>query len=402
MSQKIEGKYNHAIVFTDSLDETAARQIKELCDQPFVKGLKIRVMPDAHAGAGSTIGTTMTVKDKIVPNLVGVDIGCGVECAKLEQTSIDFDTLDKVIRRHIPAGFKTRRGNHPYTEKLRIDDLRCKNKANLKMDRAYKSLGTLGGGNHFIEVNQDDEGALYLAVHSGSRHLGFEIARYYQQLGWFTLNESTPEAIDALRERLKAEGRSKEINKAVRQLKKQVLTEVPKDLAYVEGQNFDDYLHDMEIAQEYATLNRRAMIEVILQEMNLTVSEQFTTIHNYIDVDEMVLRKGAVSAKKGEKIIVPINMRDGSLICVGKGNEEWNQSAPHGAGRVLSRTQAKKTLSLDKFKQQMGNVFTTSVHSGTLDEAPMAYKSMDLILEEITDTADVLKVIKPVYNFKAS
>lgn len=365
----IKGKYNEAKVFTDNLEESAREQIQTLCDQPFVEGSKIRIMPDVHAGAGSTIGTTMTIIDKVVPNLVGVDIGCGMETIRLADSKVDWIELDRLVRERIPAGYKIRKRPHPYLQEIDLLKLRArdggKNDSKLKMDRAYRSLGTLGGGNHFIEGNRDEQGRLYIVVHSGSRHLGLQIAQYYQRVA----QKEQPHS--------------------------------PRDLAYLQGQSMEDYCHDMQIMQEYAVLNRKAMIDVIVQGMGLEVEEDFTTTHNYIDMDNMILRKGAISARKGELALIPFNMRDGSFICRGKGNPDWNYSAPHGAGRIMSRTQARKELSLKTLHEDMADVYTTSVNRSTLDESPDAYKPMEEISALIKDTVEVLHHIKPEYNFKA-
>ncbi len=397
----IQGAHNSALCFTGTLEDTARAQIQSLCDTPAFAGCKIRIMPDVHAGMGCTIGTTMTIQDKIVPGMVGVDIGCGMETVRIAQQNIDFAKLDALIRRDIPSGRDIRDTPHPLHEEIDVDALRCAR--HVKTGRARRSIGTLGGGNHFIEVARDEEGQLYIVVHSGSRHLGFEVAAHYQNEGFQALCGHARHQIEETIERLKQEGNKKEIQKAIKALKKQRLPDnLPRDLAYVEGPLFDDYIHDMALVQRFAVLNRKAMMDIILTGMGLDMLEEFTTIHNYIDLDTMVLRKGAVSAKKGEKLLIPINMRDGSLICVGKGNEEWNQSAPHGAGRLMSRRDAFNTLSLEEYKQQMAGIYTTSVSRDTLDEVPMAYKPMDDIVTEIAPTADIIAHIKPVYNYKAA
>ena len=401
----VEGKYNTAKVFTDVVEEKSLQQIKTLCDQEFTSGAKIRLMPDVHAGAGCTIGTTMTIKDKIVPNLVGVDIGCGMETLMIHKDSeaaVNFDPakLDKVIRKNIPSGFDIRKFQHNFVEEVEWDKI----KGTYNKHRAKMSLGTLGGGNHFIEADKDEDGNLYIVVHSGSRHAGLEIAEYYQEMAWKQLNGRTKADIDAMICRLKEEGRQSEIEAQMAAMNKQTKTLVPKDLAFVSGYLFDDYINDMRIMQHFAMLNRKAMVNTISIGLHLKEEEivdQFTTIHNYIDTENMILRKGAVSAQQGEKLLIPINMRDGSLICIGKGNEDWNCSAPHGAGRVMSRTQARKGLSMDEFKAEMSGIWSSTVTKGTLDEAPMAYKTMDDIVANIGPTADIVNVIKPIYNFKA-
>lgn len=397
----IEGKYNIAKVFTDVVEETALSQIKTLCDQEFVKDSKLRIMPDVHAGAGCTIGTTMTIRDKIVPNLVGVDIGCGMETIQVKNKHIELQKLDKLIYEEIPSGFNIRKKPHKYNDEVDLTALRCRLDAKINIARAQMSLGTLGGGNHFIEVDQDEEGNLYIVVHSGSRHLGLEVANYYQEQAYRSLNQNTAQDIYHLAEEYKAVGKDHEIQSAIKALKKQIKTEIPKQLTYVSGRLMEDYIHDMKIVQRFAMLNRKAMMDVIIKGMKLKVVEEFTTIHNYIDIENMILRKGAVSATKGEKLLIPINMRDGSLICIGKGNPDWNQSAPHGAGRLMSRKQAKNAYTVSEFKKEMKGIYTTSVNDKTLDECPMAYKGMEDIVSNIADTVEIMKVIKPIYNFKA-
>ena len=396
---EVAGKYNTAKVFTDLVDEASIAQIITLCNQEFISGSKIRLMPDVHAGAGCTIGTTMTITDKVVPNLVGVDIGCGMELIKVKEKHIELQKLDKLIYEKIPSGFSVREEAHRYVDRVSLSDLRCYSKINLR--KAEVSLGTLGGGNHFLEANKGEDGCIYIVVHSGSRHLGLEVANYYQKEGYKALTNYSHSEIECIIQKLKMEGRQREIQKTLKELQGSKQTSIPKPLAYVSGDLFDDYLHDMKIVQEYAEWNRKAMMDEIIKGMKLHVIEQFTTIHNYIDLDAMVLRKGAVSAKKGERLLIPINMRDGSLICTGKGNDDWNQSAPHGAGRLMSRSKAKESFTVSEFKKQMKGIYTTSVNSGTLDECPMAYKSMNDIVDYIGDTVSIEQVIKPIYNFKA-
>lgn len=367
----IQGNYNFAKVFTDEVEETAIEQIKLLCGQPWTSGLSIRIMPDVHAGAGCTIGTTMKVKDYVVPNLVGVDIGCGMEVAKLEPQDIDLVKLDRFVRKKIPSGFSNRSTPHELYAPLAAEQINKLYSQDIilkagSMDAVLCSVGTLGGGNHFIELNKSETGELYIVIHSGSRNFGLQVANYYQQIA----DERQPFADEGL--------------------------------AFLTGDTTKAYLHDMMIAQEFATLNRHAMMWDILQYLGVKPVETFTTIHNYIEPETHILRKGAVSAKKGEKFIIPINMRDGSLICVGKGNDDWNQSAPHGAGRLMSRAQAKKNLSVDEFKKQMEGIYTTSANISTLDESPMAYKGMENIVNNIKPTAELIETIKPIYNFKAA
>ncbi|MCI8379019.1 MAG: RtcB family protein [Lachnospiraceae bacterium] len=396
---ELKGKYNEAKIFTDVVDEASISQVLLLLNQEFVSGSKIRLMPDIHAGAGCTIGTTMTVTDKIVPNLVGVDIGCGMETIRIKESHIELQKLDKLIYEKIPSGFNVRDKTHRYYEEINLEDLFCIK--HIDPRRAEKSLGTLGGGNHFIEANKDSEGKIYIVVHSGSRHLGLEVANYYQEEGYKLLNGSAKKDIDNLIADLKSQGREREIQKAIAALKNTKRTDIPKQLAYVSGELFEQYIHDMKIVQRYAELNRQAMMDEIIKGMKVHVTGQFTTIHNYIDTKAMILRKGAVSAKEGEKLLIPINMRDGSLICAGKGNDDWNQSAPHGAGRLMSRSAAKESFTVSEFKQQMNGIYTTSVNRDTLDECPMAYKGMSDIVDNIGDTVDVIQVIRPIYNFKA-
>jgi RNA-splicing ligase RtcB len=404
---EITGKYNTARVFTNSLDDYSREQIHGLCNQAFVAESTIRLMPDVHAGAGCTIGTTMTIKDKIVPNLVGVDIGCGMETLviKAEQrASKDFDPvrLDEVIHSDIPSGMDIRDSAHEYINRISLNDIRC---PVINKDRAKKSIGTLGGGNHFIEANRDDEQNLYIVIHSGSRHLGKEVAEYYQEEAWKQLNKNRKGDIYEYIAKLKAEGLEQEIQNKIQQIKSQIITDVPQSLAYVSDELFDDYLNDMKVTQYFALLNRKAMMAVIIRGLNIPADaefEQFSTIHNYIDTDAMILRKGAVSAKKNEKLIIPINMREGSIICEGLGNPDWNYSAPHGAGRIMSRKKAFAVLKIEDYKKAMEGIYSTSVNKETLDESPMAYKDMDNIINNIAPTANILKIIKPVYNYKAS
>lgn len=397
---EIQGTYNTAKCFCTTLEETAAAQIKSVCDQEAFKGSKIRIMPDVHAGMGCTIGTTMTITDKAVPGMVGVDIGCGIETVHIAEKEIDFHKLDGLIRREIPCGYEVRKDAHPLNAEIDLDELRCAGSVDLK--RARRSIGTLGGGNHFIEVDKDENGEIYLVVHSGSRHLGRQACNYYQEQGrlalwggaWFQVQEKMA--------KLKEEGRFQEIQPMLDELAREHEINIPKDLAYVEGKLFEDYIHDMKLIQKFAVLNRKAMVDVIVSGMGFTKLDEFTTIHNYIDTDSMILRKGSVSAKCGEKLLIPINMRDGSLVCIGKGNEDWNCSAPHGAGRLMSRKRAFAELSLEQYKTEMQGIYSTCVVKETLDESPMAYKPLDEIIENIEPTAEIVNVIKPVYNFKAA
>ena len=395
---EIQGKYNTAKIFTDVADKKSQEQIKTLCDQEFAKESSIRIMPDVHAGAGCTIGTTMTIKDKVVPNLVGVDIGCGMDTYILKEKDIDLKKLDEFIYTSIPAGMNIRETPHKYIKNINLKKLKCFKHINEY--RAIHSMGTLGGGNHFIEVSKDEENNVYLVIHSGSRNLGKQVAEYYQEEAYKQLNSKALFQIENTINKLKKEGKDSEIQQAIKVIKSRT-TDIPKSLAYLEGELFDNYIHDMKIVQQYATYNRKAMAEDIIYALGLHISETFTTIHNYIDTDAMILRKGAVSAKAGEKLLIPINMRDGSLVCIGKGNPDWNYSAPHGAGRLYSRMQAKKAFNLEEFKQAMDGIYTTSINEDTLDECPMAYKNMEDIVNNITPTAEIITVIKPIYNFKA-
>ncbi len=396
---EVSGKYNSAKIFTDVVDQASIAQVILLCSQEFAQGSRIRMMPDIHAGAGCTVGTTMTIRDKVVPNLVGVDIGCGMETVRLRERHLELQQLDKYIRQRIPSGFSIRDKAHRYMEKVDLSALRCYKSVDPL--RAEKSLGTLGGGNHFIEVDRDEDGDLYLVIHSGSRHLGLEVANFYQNEAYQRLNGSSRADAEALVAQLKAEGRDKEIQKALKALKGTKRTSVPKPLAYAQGELFDDYIHDMAIVQQFAALSRQAMVDELLRGLKLHAQDSFTTIHNYIDMEAMVLRKGAGSAKEGERLLIPINMRDGSLICVGKGNPDWNCSAPHGAGRLMSRADAKHSFTVSQFKKEMDGIYTTSVGKSTLDECPMAYKTMSDIVDNIGETARIEKIIRPVYNFKA-
>lgn len=367
----VQGNHNFAKVYTDEVEQAALNQIKLLCNQPWTEGLQIRIMPDVHAGAGCTIGTTMEVKEYVVPNLVGVDIGCGMEVAKLKPQDIDLVKLDRFIRKKIPSGFAKRSVPHERYAPLAEEQLARLNAQEIVVKAGgiepfLASVGTLGGGNHFIELNKSETGELYIVIHSGRRNFGLQVANYYQKIA----DERQPFADEGL--------------------------------AFLTGDTTKAYLHDMMIAQEFATLNRHAMMYDILQYLDVEPVETFTTIHNYIEPETHILRKGAVSAKEGEKFIIPINMRDGSLICVGKGNKDWSYSAPHGAGRLMSRFQAKKNLSVDEFKKQMEGIYTTSANISTLDESPMAYKGMENIVNNIEPTADIVENIKPIYNFKAA
>lgn len=396
---ELRGKYNSAKVFTDNIDQQAIAQIIELCSQPAAKDEKIRIMPDVHAGTGCTIGTTMTITDKAVPNLVGVDIGCGMETIVLKEKHIELQKLDKLIHEKIPSGFAIRRKPHRYAQQIDLSELFC-----IKFIdpiRAELSIGTLGGGNHFIEADKGSDGKLYIVIHSGSRHLGVETAKYYQNEAYRLLNRSSENDKNELIARLHSEGKEKQIESELKKLANTKRTAVPKHLAYTEGELFRKYIHDMKLVQEFADINRRAMMDEIIKGMGLHVVDRFSTIHNYIDTDSMILRKGAVSAAEGEKLLIPINMRDGSLLCTGKGNSDWNYSAPHGAGRIMSRSQAKESFTVSEFKKQMNGIYSTTINKGTLDECPMVYKPIEDIVGNIGETVSINDIIKPIYNFKA-
>lgn len=371
-----------------------------MCDYECTQGSRIRIMPDVHAGKGCTIGTTMTITDKAVPNVVGVDIGCGMYTVNLGKGDIDFEKLDAAAH-FVPSGKNVWEGRQ---ERFDLLALRCYR--SLKdAKRLERSIGTLGGGNHFIEVDVAQDGTKYLVIHSGSRNLGKQVAEIYQRLA-VELHAGKEEYFkkrDALIAEYKAAGRRSEIQNALKGLKwehRDCL--IPEDLCYLYGTYLEDYLHDVEICQQFARRNREKMAEVILERTGMKGSDAFHTIHNYIDTEEMILRKGAIAAHKGERVLIPINMRDGSVLAVGKGNPEWNDSAPHGAGRLMSRTRAKETLSLDEYQKTMAGVYTTSVNAATLDEAPMAYKSLADIIDVIREAVDVIDIMKPIYNFKAS
>ncbi len=397
---RIKGKYNEAIVYASAIEEAAMEQLQTLCDMEIYKDSKIRIMPDVHAGAGCTIGTTMTLHGAVTPNMVGVDIGCGMETAMIKEKEIDFEKLDQLIKEQIPSGMNVRSRKHINADKTDVFNLKCLNRVE-QLEKELKAIGTLGGGNHFIEVDKDEQGNLYIVIHSGSRHLGKEVADIYQDLAYKQINGMSKQEIRKKIDELKAQRKKNEIEAMFLELKKNTFNSIPKDLAYVQGELFDDYIHDMKIMQEFAQINRKTMMEIIIEGMDLTVLEQFTTIHNYIDTENMILRKGSVSAQKGEKLLIPINMRDGSLICIGKGNPDWNCSAPHGAGRIMSRSEAIRTLSVDEFEKQMAGIYTTTANIRTLDESPMAYKDMKDIVDNIEPTAQIIRVIKPIYNFKA-
>ena len=397
---EIKGKVNTAVCFAKVIEDEAIEQIRRMCDYEFTAGSQIRIMPDVHAGKGCTIGTTMTVTDKAVPNIVGVDIGCGMYTVRLGQADIDLAKLDEAAH-YIPSGMNVWEGRQ---ERFELTELCCYR--GLKDTRRLeRSLGTLGGGNHFIEVDQAADGTKYLVIHSGSRNLGKQVAEYYQHLA-VDLNKGKEEYFakrDTLITEYKAAGRRKEIEGALKALhwSSHEVT-IPEDLCFVYGQYLQDYLHDVEICQRFAQRNRELMAAILLERSGLTGEDAFHTIHNYIDTEEMILRKGAIAAHKGEKVLIPINMRDGSVLAIGKGNPEWNFSAPHGAGRIMSRTAARAQLDMDEYRREMAGIYTTSVNEATIDEAPMAYKSLSDIIDVISESVDVIEVLKPIYNFKAN
>ena len=397
---EIKGKINTAICYASVIEEEAIEQIRRMCDYEFTAGSRIRIMPDVHAGKGCTIGTTMTITDKAVPNIVGVDIGCGMYTVSLGKAVIDFERLDEAAH-FIPSGMNVWEGRQEHFD---LEQLRCYR--DLKdTKRLERSLGTLGGGNHFIEIDESADGEKYLVIHSGSRNLGKQVAELYQKLA-VDLSKGKEEYFkkrDEIIRTYKEKGKRKEIQAALKKIAwEQKESLIPEDLCFLYGSYLEDYLHDVEVCQRFARRNREKMAEILLERTGIAAGEAFHTIHNYIDTEEMILRKGAIAAHAGEKILIPINMRDGSVLAVGKGNAEWNYSAPHGAGRIMSRKAAKDKLSLEEYRETMKGIYTTSVNEATLDEAPMAYKSLDDIIDVIRDSVDIIDVMKPVYNFKAS
>ena len=407
-------------IFTDNIEQEAIDQINTLLKQPAFAACKVRIMPDVHAGAGCVIGFTADLGDKVIPNIVGVDIGCGmftVELGRIDTgingktdssivnyvTDIDYEKLDNVIRTCIPSGRNVHEEiNYIFPE---LKNLRCYNKLK-NIDWLERSMGTLGGGNHFIEIDEGSEGRKYLVIHTGSRNLGKQVADYYQNLAVELMigRDKLAYERDRLIAEYKDQGRSSEIQDAIKELRntwRKKTNDIPKELCYLTGKYRDDYIYDMKICQRFAKQNRLMIALKIMLSMGWYSIDLFETVHNYIDESNMI-RKGAISAKKGEKVLIPINMRDGSLLCVGKGNENWNCSAPHGAGRIMSRSKARESISMESFRESMTGIYTTSVCESTIDESPMAYKSMNEIINNIKDTVDILDVLKPVYNFKAS
>lgn len=399
---EIKGKVNTALCYAKVVEEEAIEQIRRMCDYAVTENSQICIMPDVHAGKGCTIGTTMTITDKVVPNVVGVDIGCGMYTVNLGKDEVDFEKVDEAAH-FIPSGREVWEGRQ---EKFDLTDLHCYRELK-DAKRLARSLGTLGGGNHFIEIDEAADGTKYLIIHSGSRNLGKQVAELYQKLainlsgGYGEYLEKRDEIIRTYKE----QGRKSEIQSALKQIRWQVhesSASIPEDLCYLEGKCLEDYLHDVKICQVFARRSREKMAEIILERTGMNGCDAFHTIHNYIDTDEMILRKGAIAAHKGERVLIPINMKDGSILAIGKGNPEWNYSAPHGAGRIMSRTKAKNELNMDEYKQAMKGIYTTSVNENTLDEAPMAYKSLESIIDVIRESVDIIDIMKPIYNFKAS
>ena len=399
---EIRGKVATAVCYAKVVEEEAIEQIRTMCDYDLTAGSRVRIMPDVHAGKGCTIGTTMTVQDKVCPNIVGVDIGCGMYTVRLAERGLDFERIDEAVHT-IPSGLAV--WDEKY-EEFDLTGLRCF-RALKYMPRLECSLGTLGGGNHFIEIDRTSDGEYCLVIHSGSRNLGKQVAGYYQQMAvdHFLGKDRIPAEREEIVRTYKEQGRETEIEGALKQLMHkydEAVSAVPEALCWLEGPSVGDYLHDVEICQRFACRSREIMAEVILRKTGMTAAESFHTIHNYIDTDEMILRKGAIAAHKGEKILIPINMRDGSVIAVGKGNPEWNYSAPHGAGRIMSRARARTAIDLEEYREAMKGIYSTSVNEHTLDEAPMAYKSLEDIIDVIGESVDIIEIMKPVYNFKAS
>lgn len=396
-------------IFTDNIEREALNQIYALVKQPAFSDCKVRIMPDVHAGAGCVIGFTADLGEKVIPNIVGVDIGCGMLTTNLGNIDINFNELDEVIRRYVPSGRNVHDFENTKPATDIIDKLYCKEKLK-NVDWLKRSCGTLGGGNHFIEIDEDKKGNKYLIIHSGSRNVGKQVAEIYQQMAIDDISGKSnfKEDSEKLISEYKSSGREKEINKAMKALKlsyEQNTTKIPKELSYLTGEHREMYLHDMKLCQEFAVLNRRTIQSIICYYMGWEITketERFQTIHNYIEHETNIVRKGAISAKTGEKVLIPINMRDGCILGIGKGNEDWNYSAPHGAGRIMSRSKAKEMVSLEEYEKSMSGIFTTSVNVSTIDESPMAYKPIKEIVENIKDAVEIVDIIKPVYNFKAS
>ena len=393
----IQGKFGEAKIFTDNIEPEAITDIYKVLNSPVAINANMRIMPDVHKGMSFPIGTTMKIIDKVIPNGVSVDIGCGMLVQKLEDKDIDLEKLDNIIHKNVPSGFSLHNKPHRWANDTRISELRCKDKLP-NINKFPLAVGTLGSGNHFIELNKDDEGNYYLVIHTGSRNLGKQVADYYQNEAYMQM-KSKVNNISEIIAQLQHLGREQEIESTLKSLPK---VEIDKNMAYCEGSLMEDYLHDMAICQEYAELNRRAIADIIQCGMRWKVVEEFQTIHNYINMDDMILRKGAISAKKGEIVIIPISPSYGSLICVGKGNEDYNFSAPHGSGRSMSRKAAREKYTTKDFEIAMNGIYTTTVSEDTIDECPMAYKDPNEIIENIKDTVNIVKHIVPVYNFKGS
>lgn len=390
-------------IFTNNIEQSAKEQIDLLLEQEAFKDCKVRIMPDVHAGAGCVIGFTGNLGDKVIPNIVGVDIGCGMLCVNLGKEDLDLKELDEVIRKYIPSGMSVHEEAVAYFD---FTQLYCYKQLKNVDGWLEKSLGSLGGGNHFIEIDVDDENNKYLVIHTGSRNLGKQVAEIYQNkaIEYCSYKKELEAEKQNIIKTYKEEGRQREIQEALIEVSKKYegKTKLPKDLCYLEGKDREDYLHDMKLCQEFALKNRSYIAYKICKEMNLLCDNYFQCIHNYINFEDNIVRKGSISARKGEKVIIPMNMRDGCIIGIGKGNEDWNYSAPHGAGRTMSRNIARQTLSMEDYEKSMDGIYTTSVNQDTIDEAPMVYKPMEEIIEHIKDTVEIEKIIKPIYNFKAS
>ncbi len=379
----IVGKYNSATVYAKSVDNESYAQVLAMCNIEELKDCKIKMMPDMHAAEGCTVGTSITIDDKINPSYVGSDIGCGMQVYKLSDSEINFQLFDRCVRDYIPSGAAIHKKATAEISKFPLKDLYCYD--TIQHDIVGRSFGTLGGGNHFIEIDKSIEGHYYLIIHSGSRRLGKDVATYYQKAAYFAMNGISPEY--AFKKGMKIGD---------------VDSKIQPSNCFLSGEYLEKYLHDMQIAVQYARLSREWMGEVLINHLDLKVEDSFTTIHNYINIEDKILRKGAVSAKKDELLIIPINMRDGCLICKGKGNADWNYTAPHGAGRLMKRSDAKDTITLDEYKEAMKGIFSTSVNESTIDESPMAYRSIEDIVDVVEPTVEIIDITTPVYNFKAS
>lgn len=380
---EIVGRYNRAVVYANQVDQASYAQVLQMCNLEELRGSRIRMMPDMHASEGCTVGTSMTIGDRANPSYVGDDIGCGMQVCILNERELDFARLDEAIWERIPFGPRVHPRGNPALKRLPLEELNCFD--SIRHTMAAQCLGTLGGGNHFIEVDRDLDGRLYLVIHSGSRRLGRDVARFYQNVAFFDANGISQEEVR------KRKLRPTDVKNSP----------VKRGQCFLSGESLELYLHDMRIAVEYARLSRQLMAEAIIQALNLEVTDSFVTVHNYIDTEHRILRKGAVSARKGERLIIPINMRDGSLICVGRGNEDWNCTAPHGSGRVSTRAEARESIQMEDYRRAMEGIYSTSVSESTLDESPMAYRPVEEILDTIDPTAEVVGIVTPVYNFKA-